>query len=87
MVDGEAPRAEMASGWEKAAGGSTPRPGIDVDDRIAEAMTAGGSAGVSGPRSEDEDSRRAVVTNQHSFEEEEFEVDTAQNYHGVEDSA
>lgn len=87
MVDGEAPRDEMASGWEKAAGGPTPQPGIDADDRIGEAMNAAGPAGVSGPRSKDEDSRRAVVTNQHSFEEEEFEVDTAQNYHGVEDSA
>ena len=30
---------------------------------------------------------RLGMTNQHSFADEEFEVDTAQNYHGADDPA
>jgi hypothetical protein len=86
MVDGEAPR-EATEGRREAAVGSPSQPGIDGDDRLAEVTNAVGPADVAGPRSAGDDSRRAGVMNQHSFEDEEFEVDTAQNYHGVEDSA
>ena len=64
-------------------------PGPPAGDPAGHGLHADalGDAGPSG-RVEESDAvtrPRSAAINQHSFADEEFEVDSAQNYHGVDD--
>ena len=64
-------------------------PGPPAGDPVGHGLHAD-ALGAAGPVGGDDGSDfgtrpRQTVTNQHSFADEEFEVDSAQNYHGAVD--
>ena len=59
------------------------RPNLATPDTAARLGDRPGT----GEGRDDDVPPRSVSTNQHSFAYEDFEVDTARNYHGVDDPA